>query len=125
MPSLTAYDRGFAFIDGALQGECDSVSIEWQGDPIPVDTLARDFAGTYQIPKHAIVTYESFVPATGIEFNPVAAWKNGTVVTSKVQLGGGLAMEGDGVVMAPSFTSTPSQPSKFTFKVMIGAEEFK
>jgi hypothetical protein len=119
------YDRLFAFVDGALLGEADSCSVEWQGDPIPVETLSQDFAGIYPVPKRCVISCEQFAPIDGSEFDPVEPWLNSTQITFKCQRGGaGDILEVDGFMMAPSVTSSPTNPTKWTFKAMCQAKGF-
>lgn len=120
------YERVFVFCNGGLLGEADSVSIEWQGDPIVVDTLAKDFAGVYPVPKHCVVSVEMFQPASSVAFNPADKWIATETVTIKAQGGGsGAVFESDGFINAPSITSSPTNPAKWNFKVMCEAKSFK
>lgn len=124
--SIQIYDRAFFFADGSLLGESSGGQIEYQGDPIIVSTTTKDFAGAYPVPKHAVVTVDSFVPADGIEFDPTNPWLATTIVTAKMQLGGsGLAMESDGFCMAPSISSSATDPTKLTWKMAVEAKPFK
>lgn len=118
-------DRIFAFGNGGVLGMADRVSVEYQGSPIPIDTLAQDFVGVYPTPKRAIVTIDQFVPRDSSQFDPTQKWLDTEKVTIKCQLGGsGKVMESDGFVDAPSITSSPTDPTKLQFKVMVEAIAF-
>lgn len=118
-------DRLFAFKDGGLMGMADSIEIEYQGSPIPINTLAEDFVGVYPTPKMAVVTIDQFVSTDSADLDPTADWLATTKVTIKAQLGGsGKVMEADGFVDAPSIKSSPTDPTKRTFKVMVKAVAF-
>ncbi len=120
------YDRLFVFKDGALLGEADSCTVEWQGDPVVIDTLTKDFAGVYPVPKHAQMSVEQFVPIDASQFDPTSSWLNTEVVTMKAQLGGsGKVFESDGFILAPSITSSPTNPTKISFKAVLEAKPFQ
>lgn len=122
----TIIDRAYAYANGALLGMCDSVGVEYVGDPIPVETLVQDFAGVYPPPKHATLSFESFVPTTGLEFDAIKMFLATTEVQFKVQLGGsGKSVTTSGFVMAPSITSTPSAPTKMSFNAVVDAKPFE
>lgn len=121
--ALNLYDRGFLFVNGQLLGESSGGSLEFQGDPIVIATLAKDFAGVYPVPKHAVITVDSFVPAKGMEFDAVSPWLNTEKVTGKFQFGGsGASMEADGFIMTPSISTSSTDPSKLTFKIAVEAK---
>lgn len=122
---LQIYDRAYFFVNGALLGESSGGSIEYQGDPIPVTTLTKDFGGAYPTPKHAIITVDSFIPADGIDFDPTGEWLTTNKITAKMQFGGnGLSMEAEGFCMAPSISTSATDPSKLTWKMMVEAKQF-
>src|SRR5262245_54031083 len=122
----TIVDRLFLFMNGALLGNADSGQIEGVGDPVIVDTLSEDFIGVYPVPKHLMCTIEQFEPASGTNFDPMQPWIDTELVTFKGQLGGsGKILEADGFIMGPSIQSSPTNPTKWTFKVAIKAIAFK
>lgn len=124
--ALQYYDRAFFYANGALLGECSGGSIEYQGDPIAVDTLTDDFKGITPVPKRAMVSVDSFAPATGLEFDAVAKWISGEFITIKMQMGGsGASMQADGVVMPPSISTSATDSTKLSFKVMCQAKPFE
>lgn len=124
--SYQLFDRGFFYKDGALIGDSYGGGIEYQGDPIIVATLPKDFAGVYPVPKHAVITVDQYVAVSGKGLEVVKAWLNTTKVTAKMQLGGsGLTMEAEGVIMAPGVTTSATDPTKLTFKIAVEAKEFK
>lgn len=122
----TIIDRIYFFMNGAVLGSADSGSIEWVGDPIIVDTLVEDFQGSYPVPKHCMVSISQFEPATGSNFDPVSPWLATETVTVKAQLGGsGKVFEADGNINSPSIKSSPSDPTKWDFKVACKAVPFE
>jgi hypothetical protein len=124
--ALKYYDRGFVFADGQLLGECSGGSVEYSGDPIPVQTLSDDFSGITPVPKMAMVNVDSFIPATGFQFDAIKKFLEDKFITIKMQFGGnGLAMQADGVVMPPSITTSATDSSKLTFRVMCQAKPFE
>jgi len=123
--SLTLYDRGFIFANGALLGESSGGSIEYQGDPQPVATLVKEFAGVTPVPKSAMVSVDSFVPIAGFDFDAIKKFLATEKITMKLQFGGsGLSMEADGFVMAPTISFSATDSTKYTFKVHTEAKEF-
>lgn len=110
-------------MNGALIGEADSANLEWIGDPMPVDSLAKDLLGFYPVPKHCLMTVEAFVIADGSGINPSEPFMGNEIVTIKGQFGGsGMSYEGDGMVQGPAVQSSPTNPSKWTFKVLAEAK---
>lgn len=126
MASYQINDKMYVYANGALLGMADSVTVEYQGDPIVIATLANDFVGVYPVPKHAIVSVENFVSTAGMEFDAVEKWLNTEEVAIKTQMGGsGEVFDTSGFVMAPSISSSPTNPTKMTFKVAVAAKKFK
>lgn len=125
MSNLNFYDRGFFFADGQLLGESSGGSIEYTGDPLPVETLVKEFAGVTPVPKRATLKVDSFVPATGFEVDMIKKFLENSKVTMKLQFGGsGIAMEADGFVTAPSISFSATDQTKLSFSVMIEAKPF-
>lgn len=119
-------DRAYAYANGMLLGMCDSAGVEYQGDPIPIETLALDFAGVYPPPKHAVLSFEAFVPTSGLEFDAIKMFLTTTEVQFKVQLGGsGKSITTSGFVAAPSISSSPTSPTKISFRALVDAKPFE
>lgn len=124
--ALAMYDKAYIFMDGALQGESSGGSIEYQGDPIPVQTFAKDLAGFTPVPKSATVNVESFVPIAGLAYNAIKKYLDNAFVTVKMQLGGsGQQMQADGMIAGPSISTSATDSTKFTFKVICEAKPFE
>jgi len=123
--SLQYYDKGYAYIDGQLLGESSGGSIEYQGEPIPVSTLVKDFAGVTPVPKSAMVSIDSFVPARGLEVDVIKSWLETSVITIKLQFGGsGKSMQADGFVLPPSISFSATDSTKLSFRVHCEAVAF-
>lgn len=124
--ALTMYDRGFIFANGALLGESMGGTVEYQGDPIPVETLSKDLAGFTPVPKRCVVSVDTFVPAPGFEFDAIKKFLNNEFLTIKVQFGGsGLAMSADGMMNAPSLSFSATDATKMSFKITCEAKGFE
>jgi hypothetical protein len=124
--ALKFYDRAFIFIDGQLIGESSGGSVEYSGDPIAVQTLSSDFSGITPVPKMAMISVDSFVPAVGFEYDAIDTFLKDKFVTAKMQFGGnGLAMQADGVIMPPSVSTSATDSSKLTFRIMCEAKPFE
>ncbi len=120
------YDRGFLFCNGQLLGESSGGSIEYQGASIPVATMADDLAGCTPVPKSAVISVESFVPATGFDFDAVKKFLSGEFVTGKFQFGGnGLSMQADGWIDPPSISTSATDSTKMSFKIVCQAKPFE
>lgn len=124
--SLQFYDKIYAYADGQLLGEASAVSIEYQGEPIPVSTLVKDFAGITPVPKMSMISIESFVPAKGFEYDVVKKYLQDQQVTIKVQFGGsGKAMTVDGFVLPPSISGSATDSTKMSFRLICEASAFE
>lgn len=119
------YERVFAFANGGVLGEADRMAIKWIGDPIPVPTLVKDFGGVYPVPKHCMVSIEMFHPTGNLAFNPSEKWIATETVTIKAQSPSGQTFESDGFIQAPTITSSPTDPTKWSFDVLCEAKPFK
>lgn len=125
MASPQVYDRFFVNINGALQGEADQCNIEGQGDPIPVATFVKDFAGVTPVPKMTRVTIESFVPQVGMEFDAFKAWLKTQLVKVRCTFGGsGKSLVIEGFVVGPSIRSSATDSTKLSFSLMCSASTF-
>lgn len=120
------YDRPFVFIDGQLEGEAESVSVQYQGDYIQVDTLVKDLAGFTPVPKSVLVEVNSFVPAAGFSVDAVKLWAEGKLIKVRVQWGGsGKKMTCEGVMQAPQLSGSATDSSRITFRVLGEAKLFE
>lgn len=125
MASPQVYDRFFVKANGKLLGETDSANIEYQGEPIPVATFVKEFAGVTPVPKHARITLESFVPRVGFEFDAIDKYLKTELVTIQAQFGGsGKTLTVKGFVFPPSIRSSATENTKMTFTVVTEAASF-
>lgn len=126
MASPQVYDRNFIYAGGKLLGESDSVTIEYQGSPLPVATFAKDFAGVTPTPKMVRITVESFVPQKGFEFDAIDKFLKTERVVMQSRFGGSTkTMKTEGFVDAPSIRSSASENTKLTFSFMGEAKVFQ
>lgn len=123
--SAQIYERVFVFGNGGVLGEADRVTIKWVGDPIPVATLVKDLGGFYPVPKHCVISVEMFHPSGTLAFNPSEKWLATETVTIKAQSPSGQTIESDGMIQAPTITSSPTDPAKWNFDVLCEAKAFK
>lgn len=125
MASPQVYDRFFASANGKLLGETDTCNIELQGEPIPVATFVKEFAGVTPVPKHARITLESFVPRAGFEFDAIEKFLKTELVTIQAKFGAsGKTLTVKGFVMPPSIRSSATENTKMTFTLMCEASNF-
>lgn len=125
MADPQVYDRFFININGALQGEADQCNIEGDGDPIPIATFVKNFAGVMPVPKRTRVSVESFVPQTGMEFDAFKAWLKTQLVKIRCTFGGsGKSIVISGFVMAPSIRSSATDATKLSFAILCDASTF-
>jgi hypothetical protein len=119
------FDRCFVFAKGKLIGMASGGSLEYQGDPIPVDTMAEEFAGVTPTPKHAVLSIESFVPQNGFELDVIQSWLDTEELSYKVQFGGsGKAATMTGFNMAPSIKFGAAENTVFSWKATVKASRF-
>lgn len=64
------YGRGNVFADGQLLGEATSISITFNANVTPQNTLAHNYSGVFLGPKSTEITVESLIPDEGVEFDP-------------------------------------------------------
>jgi hypothetical protein len=123
---MAIFDRAFAFANGAVLGMASGGSLEGQGDPLPVDTMVEELAGVTPVPKHFILSTDSFVPQTGLEFDAVKKWLDTEEVSWKVQFGGsGKAVTMKGYLQAPSLKWGAADHTMLSFKAICKAAPFK
>ncbi len=120
------YDRAFVFINGQLLGEAESVSVQYQGEHIPIATLVKDLAGVTPVPKSAVIEVTSFVPAKGFEQDAVKLFLEGTFVKVRVQFGGsGIKMTAEGIVQPPNVSASATDASRISFSILCEARPFE
>lgn len=125
MASPQVYDRFFVRANGKLLGETDTANIEYQGEPIPVATFVKEFAGITPVPKHSRITLESFTPRTGFEFDAIDKYLKSELVTIQAQFGAsGKTLTVKGFVFPPSIRSSATENTKMTFTVIAEAGTF-
>lgn len=125
--ALQIYDRLFFYFGGGLDVECDAVEVEYTGDPLPVATIAKDFAGVTPTPKMTKFNITRFVATQDEGVDAViAAWVKTSKVKIGVQRGGsGKVIKTEGFVTAPKISSGASDHSKQNFSVMCPAVAFQ
>ncbi len=122
---MAIFDRCFLFANGKVLGMASGGSVEYQGDPLPVDTIVEELAGVTPVPKHAIISAESFVPQSGFELDVVKKWMDTEEITFKVQFGGsGKAATFKGYLMAPSIKFGASENTVLSFRALCKASSF-
>ena len=120
------FDRLFLYLNGQLLGMADGGSLEFQGDPLPVDTLVQEYAGVTPVPKHCMISVESFVPTTGLEFDVVQKWIDTEELTARAQFGGsGKSVTLKAFCQGPSVKWGAAEHTKLSFKLTGGAQAFK
>jgi hypothetical protein len=126
MPALQIYDRLFFYFGGGLDVECEAVEVEYNGDPLPVSTIAKDFAGVTPVPKFTKFNITRFV-ATSDEGTDaiINAWIKTSKVKCGVQRGGsGKVIKTEGFVTAPKMSSGASDHSKQNYSLLCPATAF-
>lgn len=123
MPIL---DRAYAYRKGALLAKATGGTLEFQGDPLPADTIAEELAGVTPVPKHAILSMDLHVSQTGDELDVVQQWLDTEELTWKVQLAGsGKLTEAKGYLMAPSLKWGAAEHTMLSVKVLMKASAFQ
>lgn len=120
--ALSFYDRFFVFINGAVDGEAASATLEYQGEYIPIATLLKDFAGVTPTPKMCKVSIEGFVPSAGFSVDAPKLFLAGSFVDVKLQYGGsGKAFKAKGIMQPPTLSSSATEASKISFSLICEA----
>lgn len=123
---MAIFDRCFAFANGAVLGMSNGGTLEGQGDPIPVDTMVEELAGVTPVPKHFMLSVESFIPQSGFEFDAMKKWLDTEEVSFKVQFGGnGKAVTMKGYLMAPSLKWGAADHTMLSFRALVKAAPFQ
>jgi hypothetical protein len=127
MPALQIYDRLFFYFEGRLDVECEAVEVEDTGDPLPVSTIAKNFAGISPVPKFTKFNVTRFVATTDEGTDAVRnAWLKDKKVKVGVQRGGsGKVIKTEGFVTAPKMSSGASDHSKQNYSVLCPAVAFQ
>jgi hypothetical protein len=119
------YDRLFVYANGSVLGESDSVALTCKGDPIPVATFLKDFAGVTPTPKSFEIQVSSFVPQKGFELDVIKLWLETKSVKIRLQFGGSqLMVNVVGYIAAPSIKSSATDNTKLDFNIMANAAPF-
>jgi hypothetical protein len=118
--AVGTYDRMFFYRGGKLAMEADAVNAGYQGDPLPVATIAKEFGGVTPVPKHLKLDIVEFIPVSG---SSVAEVVNGFLQTRKfkvkIQFGGsGEIVTSEGYLTGPQMTSGASDHSKLNYSFM-------
>lgn len=126
MPALQIYDRLFFYFGGGLDVECEALEVEDTGDPLPVATIAKEFAGVTPVPKMTKFNVTRFVGTEDEGYDAVRrAWLKTKKVKVGVQRGGaGKVIKTEGFVTAPKTSSGASDHSKMNYSVMCPASDF-
>lgn len=123
---MAVFDRCFAYVGGKPLGMASGGTLEAQGDPLPVDTMLEELAGVTPVPKHMILSTESFVPSTGFEFDAFESWLLTTEITWRVQFAGnGKSVTFKGYLMAPALKWGAAENTVLSFKAIVKAATFK
>lgn len=119
------YDRMFFYLGGDLTVEAEGINMAYQGDPLPVATLVKQFAGVTPVPKSVKIDITEFIPITGGNVTEVIkAFLNTTKVKGRVQFGGSGAIGNyEGFIMAPTLSSSASDHSKLGYSFVGTATE--
>lgn len=125
--ALQVYDRAFLYIGGQLAVEAESVEVEFQGDPLPVATIVKDFAGVTPTPKSVKVNVSEFVPTQGTNLDDAIKY---FLATKKVQIavqrgGSGKIIKAEGFLTAPKISSGASDHTKATYSILCEAKPFQ
>lgn len=119
--AVGVYDRGFLYVDGDLAAEAESNTYAYQGDPLPVATIVKDFAGVTPVPKSIKIDSAEFVPVAGggnVE-KVVNAFLQTKKVKMRLQFGGsGKIGNYEGYLGAPTIASGAADHTKLTYSFM-------
>lgn len=118
------YDRLFFYLNGKLAMQAESINSSLEGDPLPVATIAQNFAGVTPVPKHLKLDIVEFIPVAG---SSVVDLVNAFLQTKKfkvrIQFGGaGALMNSEGYLTGPKMTSGAADHSKLNYSFMGTAE---
>lgn len=111
------YDRMFFYRNGALAMEADAVNADYQGDPLPVATIAKEFGGVTPVPKSLKLDIVEFIPVAGSSVKDVV---NSFLKTKKlkvrIQFGGsGEIVNSEGYLTGPKMNSGAADHSKLNY----------
>jgi hypothetical protein len=119
--AIGTYDRAFLYLQGNLAAEAESGTIAYQGDPLPVATIAKQFAGVTPVPQSVKIDSVEFVPVAGAgNLKPVLdSWRGTKKVKLRIQFGGsGLIGTYEGFLGAPSVSYGAADHTKLTYSFM-------
>lgn len=111
------YDRIFFYLNGKLAVEAEAVNPGYQGDPLPVATIAKEFAGVTPTPKHLKLDIVEFIPVAGSSVKDVVnAFLQTKKVKARIQFGGsGEIVNSEGYLTGPQMTSGAADHSKLNY----------
>lgn len=115
--AIQVYDRAFMYLDGALVAEQENGTLAYQGDPLPVATMGKQFGGVTPVPQSVKIDLAEFVPTTGSSVAKVVdAFRKTKKVKMRVQFGGsGQIGNYEGFLTAPSVTTGASDHTKLNY----------
>lgn len=116
---MRLYTRWYVSVDGGLDAEAESVEVKYNGDPVPISTLAQDLAGFYITPKSATVNVKGFYPASGSRVDYVSFYLANKFVNVQLQNDAGERMIAQGMVSGPSISSSPNDPARIDISITV------
>ncbi len=114
------YDRIFFYRNGALAMEAEAVNPAYQGDPLPVATIAKDFAGVTPTPKSLKLDIVEFIPVAGSSVKDVVnIFLKTQKIKVRIQFGGsGEIVNSEGFLTGPQMTAGASDHSKLNYSFL-------
>lgn len=111
------YDRIYFYLNGKLAVEAEAVNPGYQGDPLPVATIAKEFAGVTPTPKHLKLDIVEFIPVAGSSVKDVVnAFLKTQKIKARIQFGGsGEIVNSEGFLTGPQMTAGAADHSKLNY----------
>lgn len=123
---MQVFDRCFVFRKGTFLGMLQGGTLEGQGDPLPVDTMGEELAGVTPVPKHFLLSSDSFIPSDGFQADVVSSWLNTEKLTYRVQFGGnGKAVTFEGFDNAPTIKYGAADHTMISWRAIVKAAPFR
>lgn len=118
--AVGVYDRIYFYLNGKLAVEAEAVNPGYQGDPLPVATIAKEFAGVTPTPKHLKLDIVEFIPVAGSSVKDVVnAFLQTKKIKVRIQFGGaGDMVNSEGFLTGPQMTSGAADHSKLNYSFM-------
>lgn len=115
--AIQVYDRAFMYLDGVLVAEQENGTLAYQGDPLPVATMGKEFGGVTPVPKSVKIDLSEFVPTTGSSVQKVVdAFLKTKKIKMRVQFGGsGQIGNYEGFLTAPSIATGAADHTKLNY----------